>query len=87
MPLEFVKIKILKIGLNHISSWPKVGLEPKFYDRGTFGGFGTRTNIQTNIHNSCFINIDYIVKYISVVAVNLQGNHIISHFSFYRVHS
>merc|ERR1712154_733189 len=39
-----LKIKISKIGLRHVLSWPKVGLEPKFHDPGTFGGFGNREN-------------------------------------------
>ena len=26
----------------HVLSWPKLGLEPKFYESGTFGGFGKR---------------------------------------------
>ena len=33
-------IKILKIGLRSDLKWPKLGLEPKFHDPGTFGGFG-----------------------------------------------
>ena len=37
-----LKIKILKIGLRHVLSWPKLGLEPKFHEPGTFGGFGKR---------------------------------------------
>ena len=37
-----LKIKISKIGLRHVLSWPKLGLEPKFYEFGTFGGFGKR---------------------------------------------
>ena len=37
-----LKIKILKIGLRSDLSWPKVGLEPKFHEPGTFGGFGNR---------------------------------------------
>ena len=37
-----LKIKISKIGLSHVLSWPKLGLEPKFYESGTFGGFGKR---------------------------------------------
>ena len=41
---ESVKIKISKIGLRHVLSWPKLGLEPKCHESGTFGGFGkTRT--------------------------------------------
>ena len=49
MPLESVKMKNSKIGLRHVLSWPKLGLEPKFHDPGTFGGFGKRgqTNRQT----------------------------------------
>ena len=35
-----LKIKILKIGLRSDLSWPKLGLEPKFHDPETFGGFG-----------------------------------------------
>ena len=35
-----LKIKILKIGLRSDLRWPKLGLEPKFHDPGTFGGFG-----------------------------------------------
>ena len=42
MPLESVKMKNSKIGLRHVLSWPKLGLEPKFHDPGTFGGFGKR---------------------------------------------
>ena len=37
-----LKTKISKIGLHHILSWPKLGLEPKFHDPETFGGFGKR---------------------------------------------
>ena len=36
------KIKILKIGLRSDLKWPKLGLEPKFHEPGTFGGFGKR---------------------------------------------
>ena len=32
----------MKIGLRHVLSWPKLGLDPKFHDPGTFGGFGKR---------------------------------------------
>ena len=35
-----LEITILKIGLRHVLSWPKIGIEPKFHDAGTFGGFG-----------------------------------------------
>ena len=37
-----LKIKISKIGLRHVFSWPKLGLEPKFHDAGIFGGLGKR---------------------------------------------
>ena len=47
MPIESVKIKISKIGLRHVLSWPKLGLEPKFHDPGTFGGFGKREQTYT----------------------------------------
>ena len=42
----------------HVLSWPKVGLEPKFHEPGTFGGFRKRE--QTNTHDSCFISVDFI---------------------------
>ena len=51
-----LKIKISKIGLRSDLSWPKLGLEPKFHDPGTFGGFGKRE--QTHTQDSCFISID-----------------------------
>ena len=51
-----LKIKISKIGLRHVLSWPKLGLEPKFHESGTFGGFGKRGH--TNPQDSCFISID-----------------------------
>ena len=35
-----LKIKILKIGLRSDLSWAKVGLEPKYHEPGSFGGFG-----------------------------------------------
>ena len=37
-----LKIKISKIGLRHVLSWPKLGLEPRFYESGTLSGFGKR---------------------------------------------
>ena len=37
-----LKIKISRIGLCHVLSYPKLGLEPKFYEVGTFDGFGKR---------------------------------------------
>ena len=47
------KIKISKIGHRHVLSSPKLGLEPKFHDPGTFGGFGKRgqTDRQTDRQN------------------------------------
>ena len=53
-----LKIKISKIGLRHVLSWPKLGLEPKFHESGTFGGLGNREN--TYIQDSCFISIDMV---------------------------
>ena len=47
-----LKIKILKIGLRHVLSWPKLSLEPKCHDPGTFGGFGKCEHINTQ--DSCF---------------------------------
>ena len=40
-----LKIKISKIGLRHVLSWPKLDLEPKFHDPGTTGGLGKRGHI------------------------------------------
>ena len=45
-----LKIKISKIGLRHVLSWSKLGLEPKFHDPGTFGGFGKRGHTDTQTH-------------------------------------
>ena len=42
-----LKIKISKIGLRSDLSWPKLGLEPKFHEPGTFGGFGKREQTYT----------------------------------------
>jgi len=62
-PIESVKkIKILKIGLRSDLSWPKVVLEPKYHEPGTFGGFGKRE--QTNRQDSCFISIDVCIYFI-----------------------
>ena len=49
-------MKNLKIGLRHVLSWPKLGLEPKCHDPGPFDGFVKRG--QTHRQNSCFISID-----------------------------
>ena len=46
-------MKILKIGLRHVFIWLKLGLEPKFHDDETFGGFGKRG--QTHPQDSCFL--------------------------------
>ena len=46
-----LKIKILKIGPRHVLIWPKLFLEAKFHEPGTFGGFGKRD--QTNPQDSC----------------------------------
>ena len=43
-----LKIKISKIGLRHVLSWPKIGLEPKYLESGTFGGWEKRG--QTHRH-------------------------------------
>ena len=51
-----LKIKISKMELRHVLSWPKLVLEPKFHDPGSFGGFGKRG--QTNRQDSSFISID-----------------------------
>ena len=41
-PPPRLEMKNSKIGLRHVLSWPKLGLEPKSYESGTFGGFGKR---------------------------------------------
>ena len=43
-----LKMEISKIGLRHVLSWPKLGLEPKYHEPGTFGAFGKRE--QTHRH-------------------------------------
>ena len=53
-----LKIKILKIWLRHVLSWPKSGLEPKCHDSGTFGGFRKRE--QTDTHTR-FLSIDLTI--------------------------
>ena len=55
-----LKINILKIGLRSDLSWPKVGIESKFHDPGTFGGFGKRG--QTYRHVFMFYSIDQTVN-------------------------
>ena len=47
-----LKIKISKIGLRSDLSWPKLGLEPKFHESGTFGGFGKREQSLSQIFNT-----------------------------------
>ena len=41
-----LKIKISKIGLRHVLSWPKLGLGPKLHD-----------NRQTHRQDSCYIRL------------------------------
>ena len=49
----------MKIGLRSDLSWPKLGIEAKFHDPGTFGGFGKQiTDRQRDRQDSCFISID-----------------------------
>ena len=43
------KIKVSKIGLRHVLSWPKLGIEPKCHETGTFGGFGKRAQSLSDI--------------------------------------
>ena len=48
-----------KIGLRHALSWPKLGLEPKFRESRTFGGFGKRE--QSFILDSVdFLTLDHM---------------------------
>ena len=48
-----LEMKISKIGLRHVLSWPKLGLEPQFHDLVTFGGFGKHGH--TDSQDSCFL--------------------------------
>ena len=47
------------MGLRSDLSWPKLDLEPKFHDHGTFGGFGKQI---TNQQDSGFMSIDRCSK-------------------------
>ena len=47
-----LKIKKMKIGLRSDLSWPKLGLEPKFHESETFGGFGKRGQSLSRIFNT-----------------------------------
>ena len=55
-----LKMKISKIGLRHVLSWPKLGLEPKFHDPGPLVAL-ENANKQTDTQDSCFISIDIFV--------------------------
>ena len=72
-----LKIKISKIRLRHVLSWPKLGLEPKCHDPGTFGGFGKRG--QTNKHTRFMFykyRYKYTYKYTGPLTNNItQGLH------------
>ena len=46
------QIKISKIGLSHVLSWPKLGLEPKLHDTGTFVVFAKREQSLFPIFNT-----------------------------------
>ena len=37
-------------GLRHILNWSNLGIEPKFHDAGTFGGFGRRAQTDSKTH-------------------------------------
>ena len=50
-------MKVIVINRKWVLSWPKLDLEPKFHDPGTFGGIGKK---MTNKQDSCFISIDVI---------------------------
>ena len=49
-------IKISKIGLSSDLSWPKLGLEPKCHDAGTFGAFGKHRQDSCYIRYNIFID-------------------------------
>ena len=38
------------VGLGHVLSWPKLGLEPTFHDPGTFGDLVTIRKILVHLH-------------------------------------
>ena len=65
-----LKIKISKIGLGSDSSWPKLGLEPKFHETWTFGGFGKRG--QTNKH-TIFMFSKYRCIYTEIYSFRFSG--------------
>ena len=64
-----LKIKISKIELRHVLSWPKVDLEPKFHDPGTFGGFGKREH--THKHTR-FMFYKYIFEEKNELSIKYQ---------------
>ena len=60
-----LKIKISKIGLRHVLSWPKLDIEPQFHDPGTFDGFGKREQTD-NIYK-------YILNFLNLKSVHSLG--------------
>ena len=73
-PCGELKIKMSKIGLRHVLSWPKLGLEPKCHDPVTFGGFRKCAQIYRKV---CFISIENQIrkKIQTVVPTCLQKSH------------
>ena len=71
----------MKLGLRSDLKWPKVGLEPKYHEPGTFGGFGKRkqTNRQTNTQDLCFISIDILGFFSLLISQKAESVH---HFVF-----
>ena len=63
-----LKIKISKIGLRSDLNWPKLGLEPKYHEPATFGGFGKREHINTR-----FMFYKYRLAYIRVLGPRYFG--------------
>ena len=61
-------MKNSEIGLPHVLSWPKLGLEPEYRDPGTFGGFGKLAEIdrQTRfmLYKYRYSKITWFVLYI-----------------------
>ena len=50
--LKSVKMKNSKLGLRHVLSGPKLCLESKFNDPGTFGCFGEHEQTHTHHHDT-----------------------------------
>ena len=77
-----LKIKISKIGIRHFISWPKLGLEPKFHETETFGGFGKRSQNVSDIQR--IFNTGPYEGIINLAPGNLRGYLLCLHVSINR---